>query len=122
MAFLNFELEINMTMNYASQSTGTLVDALGEANAFHKSADRSMREIKAVLIERHGEGQQEGEDFSTTAIHPLRTTHKWEAIARKFAEMAKLSDRQIKKVIDENSDTSDYWQVLVKPRIVPLIK
>jgi hypothetical protein len=122
MAFLNFELEIEMNneMKFTSQTPGALADAYYAADKAEKSAKATKDAIKTVLVERDGEGKYEGAVALANVLHPVKNDIKWQAVARALAVKANLTDKQLQTMIDANTVWADYWMVLVKPRVTLL--
>lgn len=107
-------------MNITSTPTGALIDKYGEADKVEKSAVATKAAIKAALITREGEFKGEGTEFAGALQHPVKTSVKWEAVARRLATDAGLSQKQFQAIVDSNSTLSDYWQFNVKPKVTLL--
>jgi hypothetical protein len=107
-------------MQFTSTPTGNLIDQYGAADKIEKSAKKTKDEIKAVVIEREGEGKFEGAEFAGSCVHPVKSTIKWEAVALACAKKAGLTDKQLTAIIEANTGLADYWMLTVKPRVTLL--
>jgi len=104
-------------MKNSSLATGHLVDNYGLLKAQAADAKAEMDSIKAILIERHGEGKHEGEMFRASITNPLRSLVKWEAVAAALAKKAGITDKALDALIAENTNCSSTWTLTCGSRL-----
>jgi hypothetical protein len=96
-------------MNFSSQSTGTLVDTFGALKAQAANVSAELADIKAVLIDRHGEGKHEGELFRLSLSNSLRSTTDKDAVILALAKAAGFTDKRLDNLIASHTSLADNW-------------
>ena len=96
-------------MNFTSQSTGTLVDTFGALKAQAADVSAQLADIKAVMIERHGEGKHEGELFRLALSNSMRSTVDKDAVILTLAKAAGYTDKRLDNLMAAHTSLADNW-------------
>ena len=104
-------------MKNSSLATGHLVDNYGLLKAQAADISGELDDIKAILIERHGESKHEGEAFRLSLNHSLTQRTDWKAVAAALAERAGITDKALDALIAENTNCSSTWTLTCGSRL-----